>query len=318
MGSPKRILVTGASGFVGRALTPALVAAFPQATIRATGATLPILGLDPCVETVAAPLEDEAGLRAALHPAPDLIIHLAARASVAASAHAAYDTMAVNLGGTMRLAEAVRQHAPGAAFIFASTAEVYGATFLNGPARESDPAQPRSPYARSKAACELALTDMLGDQHAVTILRLFNHTGPGQDERFVVPGFAAQIARAERGAGPAEIQVGNLSAARDFLDIRDVVAAYILVAQETGQARPGMETFNVCSGGATPVQQVLDGLVSQARIPLRITEDPSRLRPSDIPLAQGDPSRFNERFDWRRRYTLPDTLTTVLHYWRAQ
>jgi GDP-4-dehydro-6-deoxy-D-mannose reductase len=318
MGSPKRILVTGASGFVGRALTPAIVAAFPEATVRAATGTLPVVGLDPSIEVVAAPLENEAALRAALDPAPDLIVHLAARASVAASAHAAYDTMSVNLGGTVRLAEAVRRLAPGAAFIFASTAEVYGATFLDGPTRETDPAQPRSPYARSKAACELAVTDLLGDQHAVMILRLFNHTGPGQDERFVVPAFAAQIARAEQGKGPGEIQVGNLSAARDFLDIRDVVAAYILVAKEAAQRGPGVETFNICSGGATPVQHLLDVLVSQAKVPLTVTEDPSRLRPSDIPVAQGDPSRFHARFNWRRTYSLDETLTSVLDYWRAR
>jgi GDP-4-dehydro-6-deoxy-D-mannose reductase len=316
--SSPRIVVTGANGFVGAALLPHLQRSFPTARITAVGGPSSLASHGADLDRIVADLthEDDADRIGRLQP--DIVVHLAARSSVAASVRGGHDTMEANLVGTVNLAKAIRRRAKGAAFIFASSAEVYGASFRAGAAREGAAMQPQNAYARSKAAAEWALTDLLGDAASVTILRLFNHTGPGQGEAFVIPSFAAQIARIEAGLAEPVIRVGNLSAIRDFLDLADVLTAYGSIIEQRISGAFGVETFNVCSGNGRSIQSIVDELVGLARLPVQVEVDPTRLRPSDIPVAVGDSAAFRERYEWTPRTNFNSTLEAVLDHWRSR
>lgn len=313
---PRRVLLTGASGFVGSRLGPALLAAIPNLELLAVGgheqASIP--GARNTRSLLAS--QDEANTLTAF--APDIVLHLGARSSVAASTADPSDTMSSNLESVLRLAHGLRRASPQCTFIFASSAEVYGASFLAGPVDETAPIQPANTYARSKAAAELALTDMLGRTAKVANLRLFNHTGPGQDERFVVPSFAAQVARIELGLAPPVMRVGNLSAVRDFLHVDDVIRAYLQIVLGGEALATGVSTFNICSSDGHAIQSVVDGLQALAQTPFSVEVDPARLRPSDIPVAIGRGDRFNATFDWTPQIPFDDILKTMIEYWRQR
>lgn len=314
----ERILVTGASGFVGNRLLPALANAFPHAELIAAGrqATHSVDG--HTVRTISGSLLDDTHLTDLASVRPHLVIHLAARSSVAGSLKSGFETMQVNLGGTMKLAEALLRGGNLKAFIFASSAEVYGRSFNEGPATEDRPLRPANAYARSKAAAEWALSDMLGDTCRVCNLRLFNHSGPGQDQRFVIPSFAAQVARAELGRGERTVRVGNLSAQRDFLHIDDVISAYTATTRYALSAQSGVETINIASGRAVTIQSILDGLLDLARVEVGVETDPERLRPSEVPVAVGDCQRAQKLLGWRAVTPLEKMLADVLDYWRGE
>jgi GDP-4-dehydro-6-deoxy-D-mannose reductase len=306
MADPTRILITGLQGFVGQRLLAALQARFPDCDIYGLGAD----GINGRIES--ADDTREAALRG-----PQLVFHLAARSSVAQSSQAAYETASVNLGGTICLAQALRHHAPKAVFVYASSGETYGNSFLGGaPAHETMPMQPNSSYARSKAAGEWAVQDLLADQTAVIALRLFNHSGAGQDARFVVPSFATQIAHIEKGLVPPVIKVGNLSAKRDFLHVDDVIAGYIAIAERSAGLAPGFNVYNVCSGIATGIEDILKRLIAMSDQKISVEVDPDRLRPSDIPCAFGDNARFSKEWDWSPKLDIDLMLRDVLAHAR--
>nr|WP_303696008.1 GDP-mannose 4,6-dehydratase [Brevundimonas subvibrioides] len=304
---PDRILVTGASGFVGRRLVPRLSR---DATVKALG------GPDMSADSPVVDLLDEVSLTAAVTGfRPRTIVHLAAASSVADAARTPGVTWDVNLIGTRNLAHAARRTGEPVHFIFASTAEVYGRAFLDGPCSEETTPQPVSAYGRSKLAAEHLLEDLTGDGFSLTILRLFNHTGAGQDERFVVPAFAAQVAAAEAGVDDA-IRVGNLEARRDFSDVDDIIEAYSAIA--AGPTPEEVIRYNVGSGTVRSIRSILDLLVSQARTPVKAVQDPQRLRAVDIPAAQGDFSRIRSAFGWRATTPFESTALSVLEDQRAK
>jgi GDP-4-dehydro-6-deoxy-D-mannose reductase len=224
----------------------------------------------------------------------------------------------VNLYGTMNLAEAVLRHCPQARFIFVSTSEVYGGApnALGVHLDETAPLEPLNPYAASKAAADLMVGQMAREGLNAIRVRPFNHTGPGQTERFVIPAFAAQIARIEAGMQEPVICVGNLDAHRDFLDVRDVADAYLRLALSPRSFEPGL-VLNLASGIARRVGDVLDQLVSMARVSIRIETDPTRLRASDTPFATGNASRIRKLLGWESRTPWSTTLADVLELWRA-
>lgn len=309
------ILVTGGGGFVGGYLLQGLGKA-------AAGARITVLKRDPddgsASESVVADITDAAamdGLIARLRP--DIVVHLAAQASVGGSAAAAEATWKVNFQGSYNLALAVGRHVPRATLLNVSTGEVYGRSFLLGTAGENTPLQPNSPYARSKAAVEMMLQDVLPASAQLITVRPFNHTGPGQDERFVVPSFAAQIARLERQGSGASIRVGNLDACRDFLDVRDVVDAYLRILERAADL-PRRSCFNVASGTARPIRQILDLLLAQASHKINVEHDPARMRPSEIEVAAGSADFLAKATGWMPQIPLEETVTAVLAHERAR
>ncbi len=299
-----RALVTGASGFVGRYLVDAL---------RETGAEVLACGgpRDARSEHPRIDLADSRTLDGALDAfRPTVVFHLAAQTFVPESFDSPIATYETNAIGTARVAEAVRRYASGPAprIVFTSSAEAYGAREPGElPLRETLDLRPATPYGASKAAAEamlLAASRSFGLD--VVIARSFNHIGAGQGDRFVVASLAAQLARIAAGGAP-RLEVGNLSAARDFLDVRDVVAAYIALAR----AGESAQVYNVCSGRAVSIRDILRELIGIARVAVEVIEDPARVRANDIPLSVGSPEKLQARTGWSPKIPLMRSLREV-------
>jgi GDP-4-dehydro-6-deoxy-D-mannose reductase len=311
----RRILLTGGTGFVGRYLAPALLKSFPGCEgviVSPKGSAAQIEGW--CCEQ--ADITDESAAEALIgRYRADAILHLAAQASAGQSVGAAELTWRVNYGGSFALARAAARHVPGCLFFFASSADVYGKSFSLGPASEETPPAPVNAYAASKLAAELMLRDVLPASCRLIVARAFNHSGPGQDERFVLPAFAAQIARIESGLCEPVLRSGNLEAERDFLHVADVVEAYVgLLAQ--AQSLPERSLFNVASGKVHRIGDLLEMLRGLARTHFEVKLDPKRARPSDIPRAQGDAARILNTTGWKPTRQVAQLLSELVEWWR--
>jgi len=300
---PRRILVTGATGFVGGHLLAALRDRFPQAE--------PIpAGFD--VTDARAVADGVAEAR------PDAVVHLAA---VAAPGDARRDpdrAWQVNLHGTLNLARAVLSAAPDCVLLFASSADAYGASFRAGrPLDEAAPLAPLNTYGATKAAADLALGAMAAEGLRCVRVRPFNHTGPGQSDGFVVPAFARQVVRVAAGLQKPVLEVGALDPERDFLDVRDVCAAYVAALAEA-ETLPAGAILNVASGTARRIGDVLRDLLQAAGVEAEIRTDAARLRPSDIPVAAGDAGLARRLLGWEPRIPWQQTLADVLEDWRQR
>jgi GDP-4-dehydro-6-deoxy-D-mannose reductase len=310
------ILVTGASGFVGRHLLPALRAAFPGARLVAAQHGLAAPGWDA---TIPFPLDDVSALRDGLAALkPEALVHLAARASVGQSFADPLPVWEVNLGGTLRLAEAVRATAPDCRVVFASTAEVYGLSFQAGvPLDEGAALAPANPYAASKAAADLALGEASLRGLRVVRLRPFNHCGAGQSAAFALPAFARQVARLEAGLQPAVVETGALDRWRDMLDVRDVGAAYALALGRFDLLAPGA-VLNLATGAPVRVGDLLEALRARARRGFTVRESAALRRPTDVLRASGIAAAARAALGWAPRHALEDTIDSVLEDWRAR
>jgi GDP-4-dehydro-6-deoxy-D-mannose reductase len=291
-----RVFVTGGHGFVGTYLVEHLHA----------------LGDD-----VVAPHQDEvdlgdqAGLTAAVRAAaPDAIIHLAALAHVGESWKDPARTFDVNAVGTLHLLEAARRVEPAPRVLLIGSAEVYGPVRPEDlPLTEDQKLNPVTPYAVSKVAAEyLGVQYHAGFGVPVVRARSFNHIGPHQAGSFVVADIAGRIAEAIKNNDHEPIRVGNLSARRDYTDVRDVVRAYRLLVTE---GAPG-EAYNVCSGVDVSVETLAHRLLALAEVDLRIEQDPALMRPVDVPVLVGDNARLRAATGWRPEISLDDTLRDVL------
>lgn len=312
----RNILVTGASGFVGRHLLGALRTAFPAARLIGARHGAALHGWDATAEI---PLHDVAALRAALRAVqPDGLVHLAALASVAQSFTDPLPVWEVNLGGTLRLAEAVRAEAPDCRCVFASTAEIYGLSFQAGlPLDEAAAMRPANPYAASKAAADLAVGEAALRGLRAVRMRPFNHSGPGQAPLFVLPAFARQVARIEAGLQPPEMAVGALDRWRDMLDVRDVCRAYALALARFDTLEKGA-AFNIATGHPARIADLLEALLARATRPIVVRQAAALLRPTDVLRASGDARAARDALGWAPLHPIEDTLDAVLADWRAR
>jgi GDP-4-dehydro-6-deoxy-D-mannose reductase len=320
---PNTTLITGAAGFAGSHLLDLLtsgqtdaasagsVVAWRRPGGTANGPTRPAAGRAN-VQWEDVDVLDRDAVRASIaRLRPASVYHCAGAAHVGRAWDQTEPTFAINVRGTHHIVDALARAGVQTRVLIPSSALVY--TPADRPLTESDALLPSSPYGLSKLAQEL-LAHHAGAGVTVTIARAFNHVGPRQDPWFVASGFARRIADIEKGRWKPEISVGNLDARRDLTDVRDTVRAYRLIL-EHGQ--PG-EAFNVCSGAAIAIRELLERLIARARVPVRIVIDPARYRPNDTPLLVGDPSRLRSRLGWAPRIPLDQTLDDLLEYWRTR
>ena len=294
-----RSLITGGRGFVGTWLADHL---------RACGDD--VVAIDNEVDVT-----DPSALLAAVSEAgPDAIYHLAALTHVGDSWDEPLRVLEVNVIGTAALLAAARECGTDPRILVTSSAEVYGA--ITDPAllplTEESPTAPLTPYAASKLAAEAVVAQaFLGHGQQVITVRPFNHIGPGQTPQFAVPALAKRIVDADRVGAPT-IPVGNLSARRDFTDVRDVVRAYRLLIESGGAG----EVYNVCSGRDVSIKEIAEGLLELADATLELDVDPGLVRPVEVPVLRGDPARLAAATGWKPEIPLDQTLADVLAYWR--
>lgn len=312
-----RLLITGASGFVGRHLAAHLLAETDAEVYgldrlgRPEGADAAPAG----VQRVAADLRDAAAVRSALATVrPDGIFHLAAQASVPLALADPGETLVNNVLGQLHLLEAVAAECPAARVVVASSGEVYGRVPLDEqPVDERTPFRPTNPYAVSKVAQDaLAYQYWVARGLATVRVRPFNHIGPGQSDLYAASSFARQIAEAELGRRPPVIQVGNLAAERDFTDVRDAAVAYRL-ALEKGE--PG-EAYNLGSGQGRSIDGLLQQLLALSSAKIDVQPDPDRFRPVDLPRIVCDPSKLRAATGWQPAIPIETSLLDTLNYWR--
>jgi len=317
----ERILMTGGAGFVGSHLAPALAGDYPQAQ-RAI-LTLPGAGdaVDPAWTRLEGDLLDAEALDKTIAEfRPDVVAHLAGQASIGKALHAGEATWRVNLCGSLHLASALARHAPQAVVLFTSSASVYGASLKDGPACEETPLKPLDAYGRSKAAAEAMFGDVLGPQARLIVVRPVNHTGPRQSpQNFVLSSFASQIAAIEAGRIEPRLRVGDLAKARDFLDVRDVVAAYRTLIAQADTLPERVNCFNVGSGAPLAIGGLLEGLRALARRPFEVEVETGLLRPAavDLPSVALNAEKLRKATGWRPAHSTQDMLATLIDYWRS-
>ncbi|HEV2290543.1 MAG TPA: NAD(P)-dependent oxidoreductase, partial [Gemmatimonadales bacterium] len=308
---PVNVLVTGADGFVGQWLCRALL----QAGHRVTGSCLadaPAPGILSATERAAVywrrlDLADDATVAALAGEPQGQVVHLAGFASAGDAARDPGLAWVVNAAGTARLAHYLSLAAAPPLLLLVSSAEVYGAGEPR-PRRETDPLVPRSAYAASKAAAELAAGEVARrTELRVVVARPVPHTGPGQTGTYAFPSFARRIREAGR-QGAATVPVGNLEPVRELLDVRDVVDAYLALL---ARGVPG-EAYNVARGEGVRVGEVFDRLARILGVAVRPMADPALLRTADLPHLVGDPAKIFAATGWRPRRTLDETLQDLV------
>ncbi|MDH4195987.1 MAG: GDP-mannose 4,6-dehydratase [Candidatus Aminicenantes bacterium] len=324
-GGGRRVLITGATGFVGRYLSRELAGVAGSApaspAFEVFGTSFPDHPAPGEPNISFLDLRNAQAVRDVLRRTrPEWIFHLAAVSQVRMSWEKREETFEANVMGTFYLFEAVRQELPSARVLFVSSSDVYGiVTETDKVLTEDDPVRAVNPYACTKAAGEL-LTRFYTDVEKLDIVtaRPFPHTGPGQGPDFVCSDWARQLVRVERGEAQPTIRVGNLDVCRDFVDVRDVVRAYVLLLEK---GRRG-EVYNVCRGTAVPLREILDTLITEVglrpRLPVTVEVDPAKLRKTDQPLLRGSAAKLRAETGWTPRVDFRETLRDLLAYWRAQ
>ena len=308
-------LITGAAGFAGTHLLDLLTDSRadsdpPIVGWYRPGGTRPARGSAVKWEAVDM-LDRSSVIDAIARLRPAVVYHCAGAAHVGQAWERTEATFAINVRGTHHLLDGLGRAGAETRVLVPSSALVYRPA--SEALTEDHPLIPTSPYGVSKLAQELLGSHAASGVHVV-IARAFNHFGPRQDPAFSTSGFARQIAAIEAGLQPPEIAVGNLDARRDLTDVRDTVRAYRAIAERGLAGR----AYNVCSGHAVAIGEVLDILVARARVPIRVHVDPARLRPHDVPLLLGDPSRLRTELGWTPTVPLEQTLDDILQYWRRE
>lgn len=297
------VVITGGGGFVGQHLHHELREAWPQVVLESWD--LP--GVD-----ITAPETYRARLREAQ---PVWLVHLAAFSSAQHSFAAGEEVRRVNVEGTRALLETVREASPATRVLAVSSADIYGTAGADGtPLAELalDQCEPRNPYAASKLEMEQMIVEDFND---ITVrVRPFPHIGPAQGPGFVVADFASQIAAIEAGQQAPQLRVGNLTAVRDFTDVRDVVRAYRLLLEQGAAGA----VYNVASGRAVGIQEILDQLLQLSAAQIEVVQDPARMRPSDVPILIGSAAKLTALTGWQATIPLPESLRAALAWQRQQ
>ena len=310
-----RVLITGATGFAGRHLSSFCVSQGHEvhALVRPgrEDAVVPGVAAHP------ARIDDPAGVAEVVGAvAPDGIAHLAGASSVGRSFAEPAATWDVNLGGTLAVLEAVRSTEVPARVLVVTSGEIYGRVpVADLPVTERTPLNPVSPYGASKAAADLAAAQYRAAYGIAAVrVRAFNHVGPGQDARFVLPNVARQIARAERDGVPVEVTVGNVDTRRDFMDVRDMVRAELLLLE---RGDPDA-VYHACTGRSTPVRDLIEGLAALARVPVTFRSDAGLRREGEQPDLYGSPGRLRADTGWAPEIPMQTTLADTLDWWRER
>jgi GDP-4-dehydro-6-deoxy-D-mannose reductase len=315
-----RIFITGITGPVGSFLADYLLT-LPDLEIHAfkrwRSDPRPIEHLRGRVTFHEGDIEDPFSIARAIERAkPDRVYHLAAQSYPSESWEAPIATMRVNVEGTINLLEAVRCHCPNARVHIAGTSAQYGWVAPDEvPIKETHPLRPTSPYGVSKVAAELTglqYHDSYGLHIIVT--RSFNHVGPRQGDRCSIQTFCRQMAAIEAGQQEPALHVGNLEAQRDFTHTADVARALWLLLEH---GAPG-EVYNLCSGQATPIGDIVAMVRQQGRAPAEVVVDPARLRPVDEPILLGDPGKLYAATAWAPQIGMEQIVSELLEYWRQQ
>jgi GDP-4-dehydro-6-deoxy-D-mannose reductase len=313
-----KALITGAGGFAGGHLCQYLLAhtdwnllgtVYPQQVeTQPTEPRLRLQHLD---------LREPEGVQALLEEVkPDYVVHLAAQSIPAISFDNPWDTLETNIRSQLNILHSARVLDLRTRILVIGSNEEYGHPKKGDlPFTEESPLRPVNPYAVSKVTQDLmGLQFHLAYKLDVVRIRPFNHTGPGQSPRFVVPAFASQIARIEAGLQEPVLKVGNLSAARDFSDVRDIVYGYHLAATK---GQPG-DVYNLASGQPHKISALLDTLLSFTDVNIRIETDPELYRPVDVPVVYGSAEKFYQSTGWVPEFSFEQTLKDTLDYWREQ
>jgi GDP-4-dehydro-6-deoxy-D-mannose reductase len=306
----QRALVTGCNGFVGRALVARLTAGGfeVRGVDRVEGDVLPASAY------LAGDLRDASFVARAIDAGPvDCIIHLAAQSSVRLSFDEPVATLSDGTLPALHILNHLRESGSRARALLIGSADEYGVVPAEEmPIMEARPVNPASPYALAKSI-QNQFGAMFSALYGVdtVMTRSFNHTGPGQREEFVLANFARQVAEIKRGRREPVIEVGNLEVRRDFLDVRDVCDAYVVLLKK---GRSG-ETYNVCSGKSYRIRDLLDWMCRLAGVKVKIHVDKARLRPVDMPELRGDPSRIHEHTGWAAKLDIEETLSAMLEDW---
>ncbi|MBE6862395.1 MAG: NAD-dependent epimerase/dehydratase family protein [Ruminococcus sp.] len=307
-----KALIIGGAGFVGVYLIRELAAAgyethatcLPSEKIESGDCSVHTLDI----------LEKDSVTELFRSISPDAVFHLAAQSSVAVSWKKPQLTADINVIGSINVLEAMRECGKSMRLILIGSGEEYG--FIREgacPLSEEETLRPGNIYAATKA-CQGMLGEIYSRAYKLDIImvRAFNHSGPGQLPMFVISDFCRQIAEIEMGDRTAEMSVGNLSAMRDFTDVRDVVRAYRMLAEKGVSGR----TYNVGRGKAVAVKEILDTALEMSEKEITVTQDPSRMRASDIPIIEPDVTRIFADTGWKAEISMRQTIEDTLNYWR--
>ncbi len=315
-----RVLITGITGFVGSHMAEYALGKGAQVfgSTRWRSKTENIEHLRSKVTFIESDLRDLSSVRALLEiSVPDYVVHLAAQSFVGVSWHAPAETLTTNIISQVNLLEALRGLKMSPRFLAAGSSEEYGLV-LEGelPIKETNPLRPLSPYAVSKVT-----QDMMAYQYfksyglPIVRTRAFNHEGPRRGDVFVTSNFARQVAEIEAGMREPVVYVGDLTPRRDYSDVRDIVRGYWLLLE---RGEPG-EVYNLCSGRSWSIQQVLDFVLNLSTVKgITVKTDPARLRPSDVMILEGDPTKMHKATGWKVEIPFERTLTELLDYWRQR